>query len=216
MKFYIYISKPKIDMLFSQLRNHSKSKLLREIDINTKLVNLKQKSEYDTENITAKTRIVTEHIKASENMGTILNPNNYIYDNLNMYITPLGYPSTNMLAVSGKKDDSVIILGASKKHFIGNSSKSYDDNLTSVHFMLIFSEYLSTTKWNNSVSKRAKEKLYFGHKFFFHCVDFVRFQEEHRMPYQNLEFLAKTLTVGIDDESGKKIVIATPVYIANN
>ncbi len=214
MKFYIYISKTKIDMLFPQTNSHNAAKVSRELNINAKLVNFKQKKEYDPEGLFAKTHAVSQYIRSHEKVGTISKPASYICDELDMYIVPLeaGSLSSGIVTVLGSRGDTIVILGASKQNFIGHSYDTCDP--LSIHFIMIFSDYLGKSEWTDSMTKRATKNTVYGMTFFSHCVDFLCCHKREHACSQNLEFLAKTLTTGIDDHSRKQIVIATPVYIA--
>lgn len=83
MEYYLYISNNKVDMLFSQLPQKTQSKITAEFAVNTGLVKAAIKSEREnapSANSTARLQAVAKHIRQSENIGTLDDPNSWIED----------------------------------------------------------------------------------------------------------------------------------------
>ena len=79
MKYYLYISDAKIDMLFPQVPHQIKKKTASEFKLDLKLFSASRKSETETEvsNI-ARLEAVVEFIRGFGNLGTLTNRMNML------------------------------------------------------------------------------------------------------------------------------------------
>jgi hypothetical protein len=91
MKYYLYISDSKVDMLLPQISDSQKKKVATEFGFDLKVFSVKRKTEVENggERI-ARLEAVTSFIREFGNVGTIEHPDEYIEDSADMCTMLLG------------------------------------------------------------------------------------------------------------------------------
>jgi len=85
MKYYIYISDAKIDMLYPQIPHDQKTSFAKELKIDLKLISASIKEEKEfKETKYSKAELVTKYIQNNCQVGTVDKPKEYIYNVLEM------------------------------------------------------------------------------------------------------------------------------------
>ena len=119
MKFYEYISDAKVDMLLPQVPLAIKQRISSELGIDFKIFNAKIKSEVNTlENRIAKLRSVVQYVNENENIGTLENPEKWIYGETEASCGYIG-DTTDIIAYTGGMVGGCYILAGSSGHAIG-------------------------------------------------------------------------------------------------
>lgn len=240
MKYYIYISDSKVDMLLSQIPHDQKRKIATEFKIDLKLLSASRKAEMEDEsNRFSRLEAVTAFIREYGNVGSIDGPDEYIEGDLPMrwgpYINIYDYEGgeSPLVYFGGETERTIIGLGGSSKHVIGSSGQSSAHSHSITPFLISFLEkQLGLKKKPNphSIDVKRHERSYFGKRLTeseradesLHAVYLATTQMEG--PLQRLEFLAKRLLYGelaeihrlphFDPNDEKKILLATPLYVA--
>lgn len=139
MKYYLYISDAKIDMLYPQVPHDVKQRVNTEFGMDLKLVKASRKTEKDTEeNRFTKLDAVAAFLQESGNVGSLEEPGEYVLDTLPMRFAPwgrigrgthLGSPEfvdstvTQFVCFAGTMNRFRVILWGSWKHMLGNTDK---------------------------------------------------------------------------------------------
>ena len=91
MKYYLYISDAKVDMLFPQVPHEIKSKVASEYKFDIKLFSASRKTETEGEdNRIARLESVVDFIQQYGKLGTVDHPDDFIADTLSMRWGPAG------------------------------------------------------------------------------------------------------------------------------
>jgi hypothetical protein len=229
MKYYIYISDAKVDMLLPQIPYEAKKKIATELKIDFKVFSASRKTEQgeDTNRIT-RLEAVSKFIFEYGDVGTPDDPGEYIADTLSMRWGPLGYwesKDTPIVYFGGVTENTLVGLTGSEKHVLGNTSTG-SFYAGSNHIVLVYSlarRYKLNPKDQSKVLKL--EQSLNEMEMSLHSrpmsepiierltIDAV-YHASHEIhgPEQRLEFLAKRLFYG--EAHGRKVILATPLYVA--
>ncbi len=239
MKYYVYVSDSKVDMLIPQMADDRKKKIAIDFKIDLKLLSASWKSEKEAVNERIqRLEAVSSFIRNWGNIGTTDNPDEWVEGTLLM--SWLVVPESNLVYLTTTKSSrskTIVGLGGSAKHIVGNSAPPLSPASRSMlweimrelnrHFGNI-SEGKSedfrnpdsqTLQLVRDVSEEVESlgSLFarFGHD------DSQTNMQTYPPVQQKVEFLAKRLfydKVNPSRRSGKKIkqpvLIATPIYIA--
>jgi len=196
LKYYVYISDTKINMLSSQLGRVS-SHLDRIARLNA----------------------VLKFLRDSGHIGTVDNPREYFEGCLSMRWGPYGFgfslsSGKAPLIYFGAVTDKVLLgLGGSAHHVIGNQGTSSSHSHSATPYMM---EYLDAQFGEGSGFPRLSDKE--SDRGVLMAVQLATTQMEG--PEQKLEFVAKRLAQGFspypdrDAKQGMKVLLGTPIYVA--
>jgi len=122
MKYYLYISDAKVDMLLPQIPHELKKKVATEFGFDLKILTAKRKveTEYGDDRI-ARLETVVEFIRRYGNLGSVDEPNEYIEGTLPMRFS---IASENVAYFSGRTEKTLLGLGGSSKHLIGGGTET--------------------------------------------------------------------------------------------
>jgi hypothetical protein len=120
MKYYLYISDAKVDMLLPQISPETKRKVATELGIDLKIFKASRKSEEDSdENRISRLETVVEFIRTYGNVGTIDEPDDFIDDTQMMWSGP---DQAKALAYfAGQTDKTVFGFAGSASNLIGSN-----------------------------------------------------------------------------------------------
>lgn len=200
MRYYIYISDAKVDMLLPQIPNEAKRKIATEFKIDLKVLSALRKSETETtDNRFSRLEAVRAFIQDYGNVGSVAEPDDYIYGSM-----PLRMLTDRNFVYFGGSDqeaNTIVGLSGSVKHLIGITPR------TNVHGSSSLLSYTATflrtiidsIESNMEVSKvQLRDTL----------NDAVRVTRSMGDPAQHFEFLAKRLLY-------EKIVVKQLAYQKN-
>ena len=223
MKYYIYISDTKIDMLYPQIPQPILKRIASSLSINLKLlgaeISIGSKNSQANETRYAKVRIVSEYIEKHLDVGTIDTPSTYFKGTLPMRWEQIG---DSLVYFMGTTSRTCIALGGSFQHVIGanisipslpRGSNDINSLLTTISGYIDIAEGLEP-------GVISKIKNITPHSLF----SIAKMKHIMTGPEQRIEFLVKTLLQGSLDRSIKKehgihlfqsyIVLGTPIYVA--
>lgn len=215
MKYYIYVSDTKVDMLFPQISRNTGERTAVELGVNLKIASAKRTVEHESQDSRInKLEAVCAHIREAEPVGSIDGPRAWCAGVLDMAWGPItsrnGSP-TGIVYFAGSTQNTLFALGGSEKHLLGSTPGSGLD-LGSISFGLIL-RLLDVTRLSDQPVPPGDGK------FFFSIIGASRLIQG---PRQRLEFLARTLFHGeyVETRYGQEPVtyphvhLATPIYVA--
>jgi len=204
MKYYIYISDAKIEMLLPQVPHTVKKKIATEFGIDLKLLSAKRKSEVETEESRiSKLETVVTYIREYGNLGSVDEPDSYIEDTLPMKSGTLGgnlKDGAPLVYFGGETNKTVMGLFGSAKHMVGASGVPPAPAGSTTNFILAYLQGTIQTE-QTEVFEAIHQLL-----------------TSMKSPPEQLEFLAKRLLYEphFSRRGGKKgpVILATPLYVA--
>ncbi len=122
MKYYIYVSDTKVDMLYAQIPQSFLSKISVELKIDAKILSTTFKRPSSEENRYSKLEILSRYIQENEKVGTSDFHDNYIQDRLPMRWMSHG----NLVYFSGAGNKSIIGLAGSSRNVLGFIETKYE------------------------------------------------------------------------------------------
>jgi len=224
MKYYVYISDAKVDMLLPQIPHDVKKKVALEFGFDLKVLTAKIGTQQESEeNRISRLETVAKFLQEYGNVGTVDEPDQFIEDKLPMRWGPydvFGGEKPSVVYFGGETAKTVFGLGGSLHHVIGNvgTSQSYASASVVPFLLSCLSKDLaasgSEAKGNETSGAQAdsdeQEALFAVHLA----------TRDLKGPQQRLEFLAKRLLQGPspypdrDPRAGMQVVLGTPLYVA--
>lgn len=222
MKYYLYISDTKVDMLYAQIPQNSKYKISKELKIDLKILSTSFKEIKSEETRYSKLKIVIDFIEKNLNIGTIdnlgkffeetvHNPSDYFKGTLPMKWGPSSYTSDTVFFGCSDKGNYFIGLGGSSKHVIGNrgtGASLVPSSSTTSHLLSVIKKELQLLNIENGNSWENED---------FALENVYYFTKNMNGPTQQIEFLARNLLQGYtNDHEGDlaRVIFGTPIYVA--
>jgi len=212
MKYYLYISDSKVDMLLPQVPGALKQTIAAKLGFDIKILSGEIGTERKThENRVARLTTVERHIISTQETGSIKSDCPWFSATAPARIACME-ENTGVVFFIIEKDDLALAMGGSAGHLIGSveaqnfkSGFSFTPRLLREfervadrrpEFLVMPPDFRTTVVWN----KKEWMKV---------VLDAVRRIDS---PPQRISFLAKRLLSGTHDD--KTIVLATPLYVA--
>jgi len=125
MKYYLYVSDSKVDMLFPQVPHEIKKKVSMELGVDLKLLTVKRQTETQSEESRiSRLHAVVEFIREFEDLGTPETPGDYVE---HAGVVAWGR-FREVLFLSARVGTTILGLGGSHKHLIGWSEYLESDS----------------------------------------------------------------------------------------
>ena len=191
MKYYVYVSDTKVDMLYSQIPQNILKKIAAEININLGIFSLNVKGKENQEKTRyEKLRLVVNYIENNMDVGTVDEPKAYFKGSLLMRWGAFASDS-RLMYFSGKTRQTILGLGGSIAHVIGKrkgESEVSGGSSSSDIYNILHKELNLPEKYgfNEDYSEGEYGILYAT----YHAT------EHMRGTLQTLEFVAKRLVEG--------------------
>jgi hypothetical protein len=206
MKYYVYISDSKVDMLYSQIPKRILDRIAADLNVNLGIFSLSVKEKENQEKTHyEKLKLVINYIENNMEVGTVDEPKAYFTGLLPMRWGEYGVDS-GLVYFGGKTAHTVLGLGGSMTHVIGNRKGESDTHGGSIGADIgaVLSKDLNLpNSFDDSQFDRIDDILYTTH--------FAT--KRMKGPIQTLEFLAKRLAEGIYSDKSH-VVLGTPLYVA--
>lgn len=200
LRYYVYISDSKVDMLLPQVDPAFAGKRSTELGINLKVVTGKRKVESDADRIARLERVV-RHIDDFCDVGTIDEPGQYFRGRLAMRWREAAGGVTYF---AGATEDTVVGLGGSSHHIIGGAPEK---DRTFAPSMLPGLMPAMRAMLDDEAPESALELAYMANR-------------QLRGDEQELEFIAKRLRHGpspypeLDRGRAVNVVVGSPLFVA--
>lgn len=207
MKYYLYISDAKVDMLLPQISDAHKKKVATEFGFDVKIFSAKRKvEEQQGDDRIARLEAVLSFIRQFGNLGTIDKPDEYIEDSMPMYSMILDEGTmARVIYFTGVQDKTFVGLGGSTNHLIGALPAT---NPVSASWALSIRSAIDGELYDEkySGSDHGVKRI----------IDYLR---DTKYPAENLRFMAKGLFVEkehISKDPRERVIVATPLYVAKD
>jgi hypothetical protein len=210
VKYYLYISDAKVDMLLPQVPHAIKKKTATEMGFDLKVLKATRTTEEETEDdrIT-RLETVVAFIREYGNVGTIDTPDEFIDDTALMSFGPTDRGP--MAYFAGETQQTIFGLAGSASHLIGNSDKSREwPSYSAVNYI---------TRWlmehDHGAESESYKRLEISHLICAMADD----ARKKGYPVQRLECFSKRLLVEKDysdywSKKNTQVLLATPLYVA--
>ena len=122
MKYYLYISDAKVDMLLPQVPHKAKKKTSTELGFDLKVLSAKYKSEAETDfDRISRLETVVDFIREYGNIGTLDEPDDFIEDFATVGVARSGQSTTKVAYFGGKTERTVFALVGSAVHLVSGT-----------------------------------------------------------------------------------------------
>jgi hypothetical protein len=211
MKYYLYISDAKVDMLLPQISDAGKKKISTKFGIDLKVLQASRTSEFTAnDGRIARLEAVTSFIREFGNLGNADKSDEYIEDSLPMYTTFMSHRdiSGRVVYFSADHGNNFVALGGSEHHLIGANPQTLPQGHNSVASMVMIAV-------NAAFKDLAMDAL--THDLGFSSVMGLNGQFRLlKYPLENLGFMAKRLLMkqrGEDPHPKTQVFLGTPLYV---
>jgi len=218
-KYYLYVSKAKLDMLCSQVGSSGKEKKSFEWGLDLKAFKAIRKVESEDEpDRDDKLKAVIEALEQSQIVGTVDEPKDYVKGTLSMrwgIYRDAGRPTEEppLVYFGGRTEKTILGFGGSSRHVEGNAGCAATGSRSVTPFLVThLLEGMPTEGWNACRTQGMNEEQST-------CEAIVLATDNIRPPDQNLEFFSKTLLLGRypDTKSSKKetmrVLLGSPIFV---
>jgi hypothetical protein len=220
-KYFIYISDSKVDMLLSQIAPEAKAKIATEAKIDLQVLSISRKSERDSgPDRIARLNLVANFIDEFGDVGLVDEPGEFFRGRLPMRWGAYGdsfvsSASEPLVYFGGSTDRTIIGLGGSAHHLIGNEGDSRPHSHSAMPYMI---SYLQAQLGSSVNAKSIPQDIAEGKDLALvaaHLATTGMTGSE-----QDLEFLARRLKYGPspyphrDPHPNMKVLLGTPLYVA--
>ena len=223
MKYYIYISDAKVDMLFPQVPHDIKKKVALEFKMDLKLLSASRKTETETEdNRIARLETVVDFIRQYGDVGSVDDPGEYVADCLTMRWGSYGdsLEDSPVVYFGGTTEKTIVGLGGSMKHLLGSAVESHPHSYSARPFLMKYLVKDLQIRLPDEDEQLLQARCECEPQFDpIWAVDLATTQMKG--PEQRVEFLAKRLACGPAIRSitkastrDRNVLLATPIYVA--
>ena len=216
MDYYLYISDSKVDMLFSQIPQKTKSKITSEFGVNTGLVKAAVKSERDiapSASSIARLQAVTKHIRQSEKIGTINDPASWIEDTQYARIIFLRSNKNIVFFVGKTSSENRFALGGSAAHIFSGPGPKPEGVTIGWSFLPYLLQGLETIVRGREISGFSMKSLAKGYES--EWMDIIKTAEGSALePEIKINFMVKRLLIGEYENDSGVGILATPLYVS--
>ena len=209
LKYYLYISDLKLDMLFPQLSRWDKLKLrfsLRFKDYFLRLDLEGKKHKY------SKLNQLSKHIQKKCDVGTIESPKTYVKDTVKMKWGIIPLDAGDMVLFFLKKENLIFVLGGTPEHLITENSLQIIEKQSRSDLFNIMLFFKSLEQ--NYSNQEIEGLLQISERDIPEAIEYI--SSNKQMVEQELEFLAKIYSdKRYNDDENIRIIIGSPIYVAN-
>ncbi|KMS79449.1 MULTISPECIES: DUF7019 family protein [Streptomyces] len=210
VRYYLYISDSKVDMLLSQIDPAFGRRSTTEAGLSVKLFNVRRSVEAPAPDRTAKLERVLRHLEETGQIGSVDDPAPYFRGSLPMQWGPLqGDNGGALVYFGGRTERTILGLGGASGHVLGASApQSQEFAPSSVPTLLAG---LASAFAADSVELPAEESSL----AWVHTAGRLL-----RGPRQPVEFVARRLLAGpspypeLDARPGMRVLLGSPLYVA--
>ena len=211
MKYYVYISDAKLEMLYEQIPSFRREKIGYELGIDLKLINLKFSKLKNESSRSYKIRMIERFL--SRKTGSILEPKSYFAGEMDMIFGPY-HEYRDFIYFGGKLFGTHVGLGGTMINCIGTPHKT-EENITS---------FSMSPDLVNALAKGKEIPSYFrGYTGGVKTADLneramaavVVANDSLGYPKQRMKFLAKRFIYGaLPNADENSVLIGSPIYVA--
>jgi hypothetical protein len=217
VKFYLYISDTKLDMLAAQIPQNLRSKIAAEAEIDLGVLSVSLRGNPSDDTHYSKLAAVTRYIDESESVGTVDDPSDYFRGTLALKWGPLGPDFAERppaVYFTGATERTFLGLGGSAHHVIGARS---GEGIEGFEFPNSAVSALLHVLAEEANPDREVEIMRAVHGDMWAAYVVSVLSSYNAVPPQEVEFLARRLAyapTGTVDELDRAVLLGTPIYVA--
>jgi hypothetical protein len=222
MKYYVYISDTKVNMLCDQIPSQLRDKLATELKIDLKFLSTTLSQEPLERTRYAKLQLVIDFIRRNYKIGTVDNPEFFFQGEMKLRWGSLISYATEIVFFGGMTKQTILGMAGSMKHVIGEVGASKPE--LPPRSGSEPPRILETLRDN--LRKPSKPNYWSGNPGLpvldEGLYDIAYAARTIKGPEQRLEFLAKRLLEGDEPTkrrdlfggTGKRVLLGSPIYVA--
>ncbi|KIF67035.1 hypothetical protein HY68_35270 [Streptomyces sp. AcH 505] len=210
VRYYLYISDAKVDMLLGQIDPDFERRSTTEAGLSLKLFNVRRSVEARVPDRTAKLERVLRHLDKSGQTGSVDEPGPYFRGSLSMQWGPLPSESGGTLVYFGGRTGQTILgLGGAGSHVLGSGAPQTQDFAPSSAPTLL-AGLASALAADGAEMPADQPSLAWVHT----AGRLLRGRP------QTVEFVARRLLTGpspypeLDARPGMRVLLGSPLYVA--
>jgi hypothetical protein len=210
VKYYLYISDAKVDMLLPQIPHETKKKIATEFGFDFKIFKAGRKSEEDPEdNRITRLEAVVAFLREYGNLGSIDEPDEFIEGSAVMAMQS----DQEIVLFTGVGERTTVCLGGSSRHLLGNPPVADGSRMTSMAGGIY--------QWLEENEKDRDALHGFSPAWSISWLA-EKSMKDSIIPKQPVEFVAKRLLfepnprpeAADGSDSPSHVLLATPLYVA--
>lgn len=218
MRYYLYISDAKVDMLLPQVPKSSLQKTSVEFGVNIEIFKASYKEEHNhLDSRVARLKAVEDYIvQQHDEVGSLENPSSWVKATTKVKVVDFGEGSVFFV---GKKGSIIFGLGGSARNLIGHAPsgtfiKSYSFLPFMIERMLVSLEqdsrkiFIDNLILNNEMKDDLSACVGQG---FDAWIEVLENATTLAIPTQKVKFLAKPLAM--EESRGVQYILGTPLYV---
>ncbi|WP_405867854.1 DUF7019 family protein [Streptomyces sp. NBC_00005] len=211
VRYYVYISDAKVDMLLPQVDAGFSRRRTTEVGFSLKFVNARHSVEAEASDRVTRLERVVRHLDDFGDVGTVDEPGQYFRGRLLMRWGPLSPGGTPLVYFGGHTEHTIVGLGGARGHVFGTptSASAEQDQAFAPSTMPGMLAALAAlgTPGEEAVSPEALASVHRANRMM-------------RGTDQEVEFLAKRLLHGpspypeLDAHHGMTVLLGSPLFVA--
>ncbi|QOV38187.1 hypothetical protein IM697_07290 [Streptomyces ferrugineus] len=209
VRYYLYISDAKVDMLLSQIDPAYSRKRVTEFSVGVTMAGAKRTVEAaDTDRVTRLERVV-RHLEDHADLGTVDEPGQYVQGVMPMQWSALGDGAGDTVYFGGRTERTVVGVGGSTGHVLGTiaGEPSQGMPLSASTPPVLLDRLAALTEQDGIPDPDALATV-------------VKANAVLRGPTQTVEFVAKRMLYGphpypeLSLQGDMAVLLASPLYVA--
>jgi len=214
VRYYLYISDAKVDMLLAQIDPAFGRRSTTEVGLSVKLFNVRRNVEAAPPDRTAKLERVLRHLEERGEIGSTDDPGPYFRGSLPMQWGPMqGANGGSLVYFGGRSGQTILGLGGAGSHVLGSGGPQAQEFAPSSVPTLLAG--LASAFADGGDGMPAESPAEQSPLAWVHTAGRLL-----RGPRQPVEFVARRLLTGpspypeLDARPGMKVLLGSPLYVA--
>lgn len=205
MRYYLYISDTKLDMLRAQIPAHTLERIAVGLKLDLKLLGVSLERKSAPDDSFAKLRAVEKYLVDNDEVGTESKPRSYFRGTTLMKTGIMKEINAEYAYFGGRTRRRSIALIGAPHHLIGGAARMKDIQSPAADGYLL-PLILRCLRGNVAIDSEEAETRLKSFPDIDYLID--RINEDIDSPPQRMEYLAKRLSMG------NAYILATPLYVA--
>ena len=205
MRYYLYISDTKLDMLRAQIPVNKLKAIAAGLKIDLKLLSVSLERKSASDDAYAKLRTVEKYLEENDEIGTESEPRSYFRGTTLMKTGIMKETNAEYAYFGGHSSGRSIALVGAPHHLVGGTARMNDIQSPAAHGYLL-PIILECLRGNVTIDSEEAETRLKNRSGFDYLIDQIN--HDINSPAQPMEYLAKRLAMGDD------YILATPLYVA--
>ena len=205
MRYYLYISDTKLDMLRAQIPVNKLKAIAAGLKIDLKLLSVSLERKSASDDAFAKLRAVEKYLEDNDEIGTESEPRSYFRGTTLLKSGIMKETNAQFAYFGGRSSGRSIALIGSPHHLIGGTARMNDIQSEAAQGYLL-PVILRCLRGNVTIDSEEAETRLNNLSAIGYLIDLIN--QDTNSPAQPIEYLAKRLSMGND------YILATPLYVA--